>query len=323
MICEEIRLSEKNEKVVLKTYRMDPKMEMLGDKIRPAVLVLGGGAYFSVSDSEGEPVALSFATMGYHAFTLKYSTYGPDAFITGFQNMKPREKTQYPQPLYDVARAVLYIKEHAAEWNIDPDRIAVCGFSAGAHNAAMYITHFNKPILTEHFGCSAEKLSVALGILGYPLTDYVYMKEAMEQGKTDPFFFGASNMAYLGKREPEESLLKEVSPRLAVDEQTPPCFIWTTAKDSMVPAQHSLLLALALADQGIPYELHVFENGPHGMSVASQVSAAAKDQIDNHIHHWVELAKEWMESRFALDLPEQFSFADADEAIAKTIRIES
>ena len=105
-----------------------------------------------------------------------------------------------------------------------------------------------------------------------------------------------------------EEKLKEVSPALNVTEDTPPTFLWATAADGLVPVQHSLRMAHALADHKIPFELHVFEEGDHGLSVASQASAMSKTQMDANAVKWVELAECWLAKRFALDLPEKTEF---------------
>lgn len=323
MICEKIHVNENNDKVILTTYLTDPSLEMTGDRKKPAVLILGGGAYFSVSDSEGEPVALRFSAMGYQAFTLKYSTYGVDAFIRGFQNMERRRNTEHPEPVRDVARAVKYIYEHAEEWRVDKKKIIICGFSAGAHNAAMYLTHWYDMKLMGELGCDPEVLKPAAGILSYPITDYVFMKQAIEEGRTDRAFFGASDMAFVGTKEPTDKLLQEISPARAVSDKTPPCFIWTTSADKMVPAENSLLMAMALAKAGVPYELHVFEEGDHGLSLADQSSAAALDQIRDDVHQWVGLAESWLKKRFSIEMPPAFRYEDADKAIAGAVGLET
>ncbi len=321
MIHEKIKLNPENDKVELTTYVYDPNLEMINHEKRPAVLVLGGGAYFSVSDSEGEPVALAFNAMGYHAFSLKYSVYGADAFVKGLQNLERREKTEHPAPLRDVARAILYIKEHAKEWHLDADRIAVCGFSAGAHNAAMYATNWNKPVITDYFNRPAEDFRPAAAILSYTLSDYTYMKKAMEQGNADAFFFNASAGAYLGDRANDDAVLEELSPAHQVTDQTPPCFIWTTAGDKMVPPQHSLMMAMALQDAHIPYELHIFEEGDHGLSLASTASAAVKEQINDDVHKWVSLCEAWLLKRFAIDMPAAIDFANYADDMAATVGV--
>lgn len=316
-----IQLFEDKPNVTLISYLYGSELERIGNRVRPAILICGGGAYFACSDTEGEPVALSFMAMGYQAFVLKYSTYGEDAFIKHFQNMDRRPQTEYPNQVREIAKAVLTIKEHASEWHVDPDKIIVCGFSAGGHNAAMYSTLWHTPLIAEYYHRPAEEFRVAATILGYALTDYVYMKEFTRTNSWAKQFFNASNIAFVGTPDPDGELLKAISPALNVTENTPPAFIWATTADETVPVQNSLYYAMALSEKHIPYELHIFEEGEHGLSLATQASAGALNQIDRDVQKWVSLADAWLQKRFALDMPETYSFADADKELANKIGI--
>ena len=151
-----------------------------------------------------------------------------------------------------------------------------------------------------------EALRPAATILAYTLGDYLFMRGV--QADADAFgkaLFRMSNLAFLGTTEPEEALLAEVSPARHVTKNTPPVFLWSTATDGLVPIQNTLLMANALADAGIPFEVHVFEAGDHGLSLADQSTAVAKTQIDPDAAKWVGLAEAWLNKRFALDLPEK------------------
>lgn len=302
MITETVKLYDDRDDVLLTSYIIGESGELHAQGKRPAVLVCPGGAYLNCSDREGEPVALKFASMGYHAFVLRYSTYderGKDILPMGATPV-PKKKIQHPQPMRDIGKAMIYIADHVDEWMVDEKRIAVCGFSAGAHNTAMYSVYWNAPVMTEYFGADAGKLRPAAAILGYTLSDYIY---SQEHAGEDPLFT-ASNTALLGTPEPSEQLLDEVSPARHVNADTPPTFLWATSEDDLVQVQHTIRMAHALADHKIPFELHIFEKGPHGLSVATQAAAAAKSQISRDVAKWTELAECWLEKRFALDLPE-------------------
>ena len=114
--------------------------------------------------------------------------------------------------------------------------------------------------------------------------------------------------AFLGEANPSEEKLREVSPALNVTENTPPTFLWATAADGMVPVQHSLRMAHALADHKVPFEIHIFEEGDHGLSVATQASAMSRTMLNQDAAKWVGLAECWLEKRFALDLPQKTAF---------------
>lgn len=302
MIHETIYLYEGRTDVTLTTYVLSDSGEMLAGKKRPAVLICPGGAYLACSDREAEPIAMAFATMGYHAFVLRYSVYGGEAFDNHFVGMTPREECRYPAPMREIGLAMLSIKEHAKEWLIDADRVAICGFSAGAHNCAMYATHWHMPVITDFFGKDKELFRPAACILAYCISDYVYMKEHADRHVGARELFDAANLSYLGSKEVSMEQLEEVSPARFVTQETPPTFLWATAEDEVVPVQHSIRMAHALADGGVPFELHIFEEGSHGLSLATQASSGCKAQMNSDAAKWVGLAEAWLQKRFAIEI---------------------
>lgn len=313
MFTEVFRLYEDREDVTLTTYVINEKGEMHGQGKRPAVLICPGGGYFNCSDREAEPVAMQFAAMGYHAFVLRYSTYtqGRDEFPDVFgKSIEPNPVTKHPAPVREIGMAMLLIREHSDEWAVDMDRVAVCGFSAGAHNTAMYGVYWDKPLVTEYLGVDKERIHPAALVLGYTLSDYIFMRDSVFDNPMDADFFKGSNTAFLGEAEPDEETLRSVSPARLVTDQTPPTYLWATSEDSMVPVQHSIRMAHALADHKVPFELHIFEQGPHGLSVSTQASAVSQSQIYPDAAKWIPLVSAWLEKRFALDLPEKTPFEE-------------
>lgn len=304
---ETIYLRKDRTDVTLTTYILEDSPKMLDGKHRPAVIICPGGAYLYCSDREGEPIAMAFANMGYHAFVLCYGTYQEgqsDMFMPEPGTPVPvKEHCVHPNPIRDIARTMLEIRAHADEWLVDVNRIAICGFSAGAHNCAMYATNWHKPVISEHFGREASDFRPAACILGYTISDYVYMKENAMDDPIAAELFPVSNIAFLGSPVPGDALLQEVSPARNVTVNCPPTFLWATSEDSLVPVQHTLLMANALADQKIPFEVHVYENGLHGLATATQSSAAALSSIRPDVATWLPLCDTWLKKRFALDLP--------------------
>lgn len=324
MISEVIKLYEDRNDVTLTTYILQDSPQLLAGGRRPAIIICPGGAYLDCSDREAEPVAMKFASMGYHTFVLRYSRYGtePDGSKADFfgrtSEPLPKEHCLYPTHMREIGKSMLIIHEHAAKWLVDTDKIAVCGFSAGAHNAAMYATHWHEEVISGFFGKTAnddtpgkaadykEKLRPAAAILGYTLSDYLLMKEAvLASSPEDAAFFGLSNTAFLGEAIPTDERLLEVSPARNVTENTPPTFLWATSADAMVPVQQSLQMAAALADHHIPFEMHIFEEGAHGLSLATPASAGTKSQINGDAAKWADLAGCWLEKRFALPVPDK------------------
>lgn len=310
MRSEIFKLYPDRDDVTLTSYVLADSPELTNGARRPGVLICPGGAYLFCSDREAEPVALRFAAMGYHAFVLRYSVYYEGKPAKGFSptggDMAVNPKSVHPAPMRDIGKAFLLLNDRAEEWLLDTDRIAICGFSAGAHNCAMYSMYWHTPVLTEHFGRPQEMFRPAAAILAYALSDYIMLSDDATR-LADPMakgLFEMSVLAFTGTREPDRSLLETISPARQVSDKTPPMFIWATAGDALVPVEHSTVLATALASKKIPFEIHVFEEGAHGLSLADQASAGARSQIDANAAKWVGLAEAWLEKRLALPLPE-------------------
>lgn len=249
----------------LEGYLLDCEITLGQEKERPAVLVCPGGGYLYCSPREGEPVALSYAARGYHAFVLRYST-GWDA--AGFS------------PLQEVSWAIGYIREHAGEWHIAPEKIAVCGFSAGGHLALAS-------------GLLAENKPNAM-ILGYPAT-------------CAPSIPGADFMLKLleGKKDVTEADAEKYDLPSKVTKDAPPMFLAATAED-MLTSFCTLPLARAYSDLGLKYELHLFQYGPHGYSLANEVTADGSSRmLEPAFAQWQELSVQWLRKTFG-----QPEFAD-------------
>ena len=300
-----INLYENRQDVTLTTYILSDSTEMLNGKKRPAVLICPGGAYLGCSDREAEPVALRFAAMGYHAFVLRYSTYNNGKGLAPiFGDLPVNPTSVHPAPMRDIGKAFLTIHAHADEWLVDVDQIAICGFSAGAHNCAMYSVYWNQPINTEFFGEPAIKFKPSAAILGYGISDY-HLMFGENKERTVQEISATIGIAFMGTKSPSKELLDTVSPVLHVTENTPPTFLWSTASDDLVPVENTTRMANALAQAGVPFEVHIFETGPHGLSLADQSSASSQFELNVDVAQWVGLAEAWLKKRFSLSLPEK------------------
>lgn len=308
MLVEKIKLYEGRDDVTLTTYVIEEQGELHGIGARPAVLICPGGGYLNCSDREAEPIALKFAAMGYHAFVLRYSTYGEGAkeiYRNSDVILPVRKECLYPTQILETGKAMLIIREHAKEWEVDVDRIAICGFSAGAHNAAMYSATWHMDLLSSHFGVEKEVFRPAAAILSYMVNDYVDFDKLMENKNmtpTDQAMLRAGNIALFGELNPSEEKRRMLSPGKLVTEYMPPTYIWSTAGDNVVPTQHSIRMAHALADKKVPFELHIFEEGQHGLSAADQSSAVITEQKNADAAKWVELVDAWLKKRFSLKM---------------------
>ncbi len=218
-------------------YIQEPKEELIESSARPAVLIFPGGGYEFVSNPENEPVALSYSAKGFQAFVLQYSV---------------KEKAVFPAPQREAFEAIAYLRAHADELHIDPKKIAVVGFSAGGHLAASTAVHWKDQ--TVNPVVPAEQAKPDAQVLVYPCItagEYAYAELNSVHGK--------------GTAYPEKLSLENY-----VDSDTPPAFICHTAADTCVPAMNSLLYATALAKSGVSYELRIYKDGPHGMSLANK-----------------------------------------------------
>lgn len=237
-------------------------------RLRPAVILCAGGGYEFVSPREDQPVAMEFLANGCQVFSLHYHV-APEA---------------YPLALMELARSVALVREHAGQWNIDPGRIMVCGFSAGGHLAGCLGTMWNRSFLYGPLGLTAEDVRPDGMILCYPVIT------------SGEFCHRSSFEHLLGKTDcadPDKRNL--VSLELQAGPHVPRTFLWHTWNDQSVPVENSLLLAQALRKAGVSLEMHIYPQGRHGLSLATcEVSDPTGDCLEPHCQGWMDLVKEWI-----------------------------
>ena len=232
---EEDRLFNTTE-AVLYVYAADPARAT-----GQAAVVCPGGGYRYCSPREADPVAVQFLQAGYHVFTLIYSTdHAPLLW----------------QPLTEAASAILYLRRNAADLRIAADKITIVGFSAGAHLAASTALLWDAAPVQQAHGITGTEARPNAVVLGYPV---------ITSGK----------IAHRGSIEnlcgADEALLQTMSLEYQVRPEVPPFFIWHTVEDQAVPVETSLLLAGALKENNVPFELHLFTHGGHGSSTCTYV----------------------------------------------------
>jgi len=226
-----------------------------------AIVVCPGGGYGHLARHEGHDIAVWLNGIGVTAVVLKYRL-GP--------------KYQHPAMMQDALRAIRYTRSKASEWKIDPNRVGVMGFSAGGHLASTAATQFK--VGDPNASDPIEKLSSRpdLAILCYPVVTM-----------TDPFAHKGSRRNLLGENPPGQ-LIDLMSSEKQVTDQTPPTFLFHTGDDPVVPVENSLMFALALRKKKVPYELHVYEHGRHGVGLASD---------DPALKSWPKLLENWLRVR--------------------------
>lgn len=224
-----------------------------------AVLICPGGGYGCRAKHEGVAIAEACNRMGLHAFVVHYS-------------VAPR---RHPQPLRDAARAMRVIRQRAAEWQVDPTHIAVLGFSAGGHLAGSLGVHYDKPWIEDPTPFGRVSARPDAMILCYAVL-------------TAGQFIHAGSFQNLLGPDPDPALVTAMGLETQVNAATPPTFLWHTSDDPGVPVENSLLFAQALRRYNVPFELHAYDGGPHGLGLAP---------ADPRIATWFPLCVKWLEAR--------------------------
>lgn len=286
MQIETIRLWPDRDDVELTTFLNKPDPFLKNDVPRPAVIVCPGGAYATCDrhSAEGDPVAMGFAMDGYQAFVLEYSV----------TSRAPEGKTVYPAMLLDYGKAILTIREHAEEWNVDPAKISILGFSAGGHLCGTIATQWQNGVLSEAFGVPSEIFKPLCVMLIYPVADFVQQEQFRKKSSKMPMSTINMNRAWFGQEEPGDDALTESSPARNVTKDCPPVFLAAARDDGLVDATCSLNMAMALQSAGVPYELHMYEYGDHGFAQGRNLGEPWRGDKAYTAAAWFDAAKAFL-----------------------------
>ncbi len=231
-------LPPQKEKTKLTLYIPGVCQEIDLSKKFPCAVVCPGGGYWWTSGREAEPVALRLVGNGIAAAVLEYTCGG----------------AHYPVQLLQVLASVAYMRKHSEELHIDAEKISVMGFSAGGHAACSAGMFWHEKKWADILGVSVDDVRPDGMVLCYPV---------ITSGK---YAHRDSFKCLLGD-DPDPALLEKMSLEKQVTDKTPKAFIWHTAEDGLVPAENSLMLALAMHEKNIPIEMHIYPIGHHGMSL--------------------------------------------------------
>lgn len=238
---------------------------------RASVLICPGGGYSDISPREAEPIALEFVSKGFNAFVLDYST-------------ADRTEPRYPKQLLEASAALVYIRRNSEQYNVKKDAVSVCGFSAGGHLAASLGTLWNESVIEETLGIEHGENRPDSMVLCYPV---ISGGEFAHRGSFDNLIGEENN----------EELLHKLSLENSVGEHTPPAFIWHTLTDATVPVENSFIFANALKKANIPFELHIYPEGVHGLSLGTRETDSSNPETPRgnpHIRPWFELCSAWL-----------------------------
>lgn len=222
-----------------------------------AVIVCPGGGYGMRADHEGHPISRWLNSIGISAFVLRYRV-APYA---------------HPSPLLDAQRAIRYVRLHARNWGIDANKIGILGFSAGGHLASTAATQFDagNPGADDPIERMSSRPDLAM---------LCYAVITMQS----PYTHEGSRENLLG-RHPDAAIIEQMSSELRVTSDTPPTFLWHTSDDEAVPVENCLLYTAALRSAGVPFDLHVYEKGRHGLGLAEEAA---------HVATWTTVCGLWL-----------------------------
>jgi len=231
-----------------------------------AIIICPGGAYRGLAKHEGEGYAKFLTPYGITAFVLKYRL-GSDGY-------------KYKEISGDAARAVRIVRSNAQRWYLKPDAIGIMGSSAGGHLASTLMTHFDAGDSTSNDYVERASSRPDFGILCYPVISMgdITHKVSREQ------FLGTA---------PSPELIALYSNELQVTSSTPPCFLFHTFEDQAVSVENSLNFAKVLQKNGVPFDLHIYEHGRHGLGVGDTAPYA-------NAHPWTKDLIVWLRGRGAI-----------------------
>jgi len=238
------------------TLKLFPAPDAKPGAPRPLVLVLPGGGYYVRAPHEADPIALWLNSLGLHSAVCHY-------------RVNPHK---HPAQINDAQRAIRILRHNAAAWGIDPARIGVLGFSAGGHLACC-CANFGDDGLADGDAISRAPSRVNALVACYPLVsftgDFIRQNYAFN-------FFGP---------DPDPALVQKFSVERTVNPQNPPAFIWFTAEDTL-DGRHALAYASSLTAQQIPFALHVYPHGVHGLGLA--------EKHEGTVRNWTRDCAEWL-----------------------------
>lgn len=238
------------------------------DIVRPTVVICPGGGYSFTSEREGEPLALRLITNGFNACVVWY-------------RVKPNT---FPDEYQDAASAVGYMRTHAEKYHVDPNRIAIMGFSAGGHLAASVGTMWQNEELVRDVGYTSDDVKPNAMVLGYPVITYRYSDS---RRVTPDCFVNLTDST-------NEADFEKFSLEKQVTDATPSTFIWSTWDDDTVPIQNSLVFADALQKAGVTCELHIFPHGYHGASLSDCTTDKQEHATIPEIRIWIDMAMRFL-----------------------------
>lgn len=230
--------------------------------VRPAMVICPGGGYGMLAGHEGADYAQYLNRLGIACFVLRYRL-GAHGY-------------RHPAMLNDAARAVRLVRARAKEWNVDPARVGIMGSSAGGHLASTLLTYFDAGKPDDADPIERQSSRPDLGVLCYAVISM--RPDLTHEG---------SRRNLLGEN-PSAALVDLLSNEKQVTDQTPPCFLWHTGEDDAVKVENALRFASALHAHKVPFDLHVYERGRHGIGLMDKSPFANAHPWAADLTHWLK-----------------------------------
>jgi len=233
-----------------------------GDEQRACVIVFSGGGYRDRAEHEGAPVAKWLNSLGFNSFVLNYRV----------------APYRYPAPMADAQRAIRHVRHNCIQYNVNPNKIGIFGFSAGGHLACVSSILYTSEFY-EHSD-EIDKISARpnAAVLCYPVISLI---RHIHAGSVEELLGSTSS-----------TLKESLSGEMIAHSETPPTFIWHTSEDSTVPVDHSLMLTQALRNKGVPVDCHIFNNGRHGLGIGASPRGGVPLTMQ-----WMDLCSNWLKLR--------------------------
>ncbi|MBR3942836.1 MAG: alpha/beta hydrolase, partial [Clostridia bacterium] len=248
-------------------YVQDYFCEMYTPYPKNAMIICPGSGYKKCAKREAEPLAIKLLSMNFNAFVLTYSC----------------DPVHYPVQLLEVAALYDLINKNNDRWHINTERIGIMGFSAGGHLAAHYSTSYDSLEISKYFELPYRPYAT---VLGYPVIS------------VDKSILKTSSIENLLGYEPKDDETQKFSCEYLVSENTPPTFIWHTTEDGTVNVENSLRYAVALSKNKIPYTLHIYPYGGHGLSTVDELTNNSLDTKVSYASDWIEQFQKWVRITF-------------------------
>lgn len=265
---------------------------------RPAMIIVPGGAYLTKSKKEKDPVALGFLVRNYQAFILNYSTLWEKNFIKEKEPIQNNEPAPYPAQVDELLLAIAYLRNHAKEYGIDPEKIFVTGLSAGGHVAASAGIYYNHPDFLQRLNLTDRETRPDGLVLCYPqlsadpLFSILQSPPDEVMAITGPYMIESA----FGTRNPSQSEIDAFDLQGKVTETFPPVFVWHTVPDAITPSAATTRFVLELQEKKIPCEYFLFGSGHHGMALATPYVAGGQGDYLEKNAIWPDMADLFLRS---------------------------